>query len=195
MSKFVKDLITKDLRNRLEGVEDALLVDVIGLENNKNVLLRQRLRQKNIHLLVVKNSLARRATEGTRLAPAFETAEGTMALVWGGEDIIALAKEVVKIAQDKEFEKFVPKGGVMDGQPLAADEVKAVSKWPTRQEQLGILLGQMLSPGATLAAQLTSVGGALASQIKQHAENLEKSGGGESASAAEPAAPGTEPSS
>ena len=66
MSKFVKDLITKDLRNRLDGVDDALLVDVIGLKNDKNVALRQRLRKKNIQLLVVKNSLARRATEGTR---------------------------------------------------------------------------------------------------------------------------------
>ena len=43
MSKFVKDAITKDLRGRLEGVEDALLVDVIGLKNDKNVALRQRL--------------------------------------------------------------------------------------------------------------------------------------------------------
>ena len=102
---------------RLEGVDDAPSVDVIGLENNKNVALRQRLRQKNIHLLVVKNSLARRATEGTRLARAFDNAQGTMALIWGGEDIISLAKEVVKIAGDKQFEKFIPKGGVMDGQP------------------------------------------------------------------------------
>jgi large subunit ribosomal protein L10 len=145
---------------------------------------------------VVKNSLARRATEGTRLASAFENAQGTLALIWGGEDIIALAKEVIKIAEDKEFEKFQPKGGVIDGQPLKADEVKAVSKWPTRQEQLSILVGQMLGPGATLAAQLTSLGGALASQIKQHAENLEKSGGEpapatETASAAE-AAPAAE---
>src|SRR5919106_4988063 len=124
MSKFVKDLITKDLRNRLQGVEDALLVDVIALENNKNVALRQRLRKKNIHLLVVKNSLARRATEGTRLAPAFDSAEGTMALIWGGEDIISLAKEVISIAENKEFQPFAPKGGVMDGQPLAAEQVK-----------------------------------------------------------------------
>src|SRR3990172_8160576 len=170
MSKYVKDLITTDLRNRLNGVDDALLVDVIGLENNKNVALRQRLRKKNIHLLVVKNSLARRATEGTRLAPAFETAEGTMALVWGGEDIIALAKEVVKISQIKEFQPFAPKGGVMDGQPLAAEQVKAVSKWPTRQEQLSILVGQILSPGAALSSQLLGCGAKLASQIKKKGE-------------------------
>ena len=186
MSKYVKDLITKDLRNRLKGVDDALLVDVIGMKNETTVQLRQRLRQKNIRLMVVKNSLARRATEGTRLAPAFETGEGTLAIVWGGEDIIALAKEVVKIAQLKDFEPFKPKGGAMDGQPLTADEVKAVSKWPTRQEQLGILVGQLLAPGAMLSAQLTSMGGALVSQIKQHAENLEKSAGGENIPAAEP---------
>jgi large subunit ribosomal protein L10 len=173
MSKLVKDLITKDLRNRLEGVDDALLVDVIGLTNEKNVALRQRLRQKNIRLLVVKNSLAARATEGTRLAPAFENATGTMALVWGGEDIISLAKEVVRIAEDKKFEPFSAKGGVMDGQRLAADQVKAVSKWPSRMEQLSILSGQILSPGAKLSSQLLGAGAKLASQIKKKSEQGE----------------------
>ena len=176
MSKYVKELITKDLRNRLEGVDDALVVDVIGLQNDKNVALRKRLREKNIHLLVVKNSLAARATEGTKLAPAFQNATGTMALIWGGEDIISLAKEVVNIAEDKNFEKFVAKGGVMDGQPLAADQVKAVSKWPSRKEQLSILSGQILSVGASLSSQLLSCGSKLASQIKKKSEE-----GGESA--------------
>jgi large subunit ribosomal protein L10 len=175
MSKFVKDLITKDLRNRLDGVDDALLVDVIGLENNKNVALRQRLRKKNIQLLVVKNSLARRATEGTRLASAFESTGGTLALIWGGEDIIALAKEVIKISEEKEYEKFTPKGGVMDGQALAAEQVKLVSKWPSRQEQLSILSGQILSPGAKLSSQLLGMGAKLASQIKKKSEAAEGS--------------------
>jgi large subunit ribosomal protein L10 len=176
MSKLVKDMITKDLRNRLEGVEDALLVDVIGLENNKNVALRQRLRQKNIHLLVVKNSLARRATEGTRLAPAFETAEGTLAVVWGGEDIIALAKEIVKIAQHKDFEKFKPKGGVMDGQALGAEQVQAVSKWPSRPELLSLVAGQITGVASQLASQLTGPAQQLASQIEKLIEMKEKEG-------------------
>jgi large subunit ribosomal protein L10 len=177
MSKFVKDLITKDLRNRLEGVDDALLVDVIGLKNDKNVALRQRLRKKNIQLLVVKNSLARRATEGTRLAPAFESAQGTMALIWGGEDIISLAKEVTQITEDKEYELVKPKGGVMDGQPLAAEQIKAISKWPSRKEQLSILSGQILNVGSMLSSQLLSAGSKLASQIKKKSE--EDGGGSE----------------
>jgi len=170
MSKYVKELMTKDLRKRLNGVEDALLVDVIGMKNENSVKLRQRLRQKNIRLMVVKNSLARRATEGTRLAAAFETGEGTLAIVWGGEDIIALAKEVVKIAGLKDFEPFKPKGGAMDGQPLTAEQVTAVSKWPSRQEQLSILSGQILNPGAQLSSQLLGAGAKLASQIKKMSE-------------------------
>ncbi len=173
MSKFVKDLITKDLRNRLEGVEDALLVDVIGLKNDKNVALRQRLRKKNIHLLVVKNSLARRATEGTRLERAFENAEGTMALVWGGEDIISLAKEVIQISEDKEYEPVKPKGGVMDGQPLAADQVKAVSKWPSRPELLSLVAGQITGVASEFASQLTGPAQQLVSQIEKLIEMKE----------------------
>lgn len=170
MSKFVKDLLTDQLKRELDGVQDLILVNVVGLTANRTSALRKTLRQKNIKLMVIKNSLARRATEGTQLAPAFEGSEGTLAMVWGASDIVALAKEVVKLSDDKDFAPFLPRGGVMDGARLQAEEVQAVSKWPSREEQLSLLLGQILSPGANLASQLTSVGGALASQIKQHGE-------------------------
>ena len=170
MSKFVKQLMTDDLKQRWEGVDDALLVDVIGLEANETVELRKRLREQGISLMVVKNSLARRAAEGSALAPAFEGASGTTAVVWGAEDVVSLAKEVMAIADDKAFEKFATKGGVMDGAKLSAEEVEAVSKWPSRTEQLSMLVGQILGPGATLSAQLLGPGGALASQVKQKGE-------------------------
>ena len=59
----------------------------------------------------------------------------------------------------------------MDGEALTASQVASISKWPNRQQQLSILVGQILGPGATLSAQLTAPGGALASQIKQKAED------------------------
>ena len=170
MSKYLKGLIADELKSRFDGVSDALLVDVIGMEANANVELRKSLRQKNIHLLVVKNSLARRATEGTALAPAFEGAAGTIAVVWGGEDVVSLAKEVTRLAGNKKYEPFAPKGGVMDGAPLSADDVKAVSKWPSRAEQLSLLVGQILSPGAKLASQILGPGAKLASQVKKKSE-------------------------
>lgn len=173
MSKFVKDLISKEFSDRLEGVDDALLVNVIGMNANKTVVLRKQLREKNINLLVVKNSLARRATEGTPLAPAFEGAEGTLALVWGGEDIISLAKEVTALDKSDDFANFEARGGVMEGEGLTAERVKEISKWPNREEQLSILLGQILAPGAQLQAQLNAPGGALQSQLEQIEDKAE----------------------
>jgi large subunit ribosomal protein L10 len=173
MSKYLKQLISDDLKQRLDGVSDLLVVDIAGLEANKNVELRKKLREKNIQLLVVKNSLARRATEGTALAPAFEGVEGSAAVVWGAEDIVSLAKEITKFIDDKAFEKFAPKGGVMGGSKLAADDVKKISKWPSRAEQLSILVGQILSPGATISAQLLGPGAKLGSQIKKKSEGEE----------------------
>jgi ribosomal protein L10 len=170
MSKFVKDLLSKDIAHRLEGVGEALLVNVVGLDAGKTYVLRKQLRQKNIHLLVVKNSLAKRATEGTPLAAAFESAEGTLAMVWGGEDIVGLAKEIAALEGSPDFPAFQARGGVMDGEHLTAERVKEVSRWPSRQEQISILVGQILSPGARLASQLLGPGRALASQVAEKSE-------------------------
>ncbi len=173
MSKYLKNLITDDIKKRLDGVSDLLLVDIAGLEANKNVELRKTFREKNIHLFLVKNSLARRATEGTSLAPAFEGIEGSAAVVWGGEDVVSLAKEIIRLAKEKGYEKLIPKGGVMDGSKLSGEDVAKVSKWPSRAEQLSILVGQILSPGATLSAQLLGPGSKLAGQIKKKGEGEE----------------------
>jgi ribosomal protein L10 len=173
MSKFVKDLITTELKGRFEGVNDLFLVNLVGLDAIKTQTLRKKLREKNIHLMMVKNSLARRATEGTALAPAFEGAAGMLAVVYGASDVVALAKEVTKLTEDKTMAPFSTTGGVMGGAKLTAEEVKGVSKWPSREEQLSILVGQILSPGSKLASQLNSVGGALVSQIKQKGEEAE----------------------
>jgi ribosomal protein L10 len=167
MSKLLKSKIADDYRKRLEGVSDALLVNVIGLDSGNTFNLRKELRTKNIQLLVVKGSLARRATEGTGLATAFEGGEGSLAVVWGGEDFVSLAKEVVEIQKKPEFERCQARGGVMDGERLTAEKVKEISKWPNRVGQISILLGQILSPGSQLLSQLGSPGGALASQIEK----------------------------
>lgn len=173
MSKFVKNLLTDHLKQRLDGVQDLLLLNVSGLDAIRAYKLRKDLRGKNIQLLMVKNSLARRATEGTVLAPAFEGLSGSVAVLFGGDDIISLAKEVARLVKEKEFAKLEARGGVMDGARLSPEQITEVSKWPNRAEQLSLLLGQILSPGAVLASQLTAASGALASQIKQKGEEKE----------------------
>jgi large subunit ribosomal protein L10 len=180
MSKYVKNLITEHLRGRLHGVNDALLVSVVGLDSNANNRLRTELQTKSINLMVVKNSLAARATAGTPLSAMFEGLSGTAAICWGGEDVVSLAKEITRLAEDEQYAPFEARGGVMDGQRLSSAQVTEVSGWPSRREQLGILLGQILSPGANLASQLMTPAAALASQIRQLAEPETPSGEGDS---------------
>jgi len=174
MSKYVKNLITEHLRDRLKNINDALLVNMVGLTANVNNRLRGELAGKNVNVIVVKNSLAARATAGTPLAPMFEGLAGTSAICWGSEDIVSLAKEITRLIKDEKNKPFLARGGVMDGERLSADQVAQVAKWPSRSEQLSMLLGQILSPGANLVSQLQSVGGALASQIEQKGEGAEE---------------------
>ncbi len=187
MSKYVKNLITEDLRTRLAGVEDALLVNLVGLNANANNRLRTALEEKNIQVVVVKNSLAARAAEGGPLAPMFEGVTGSAAVCWAPqEDIVALAKEVTRLAKMKEYEAFEARGGVMGGERLSAAQVDEVSRWPSREEQLSLLVGQILGPGARLASQILGPGGTLAGQVASRAEEEEAEA--PAASESEPAA-------
>lgn len=174
MSKFVKQLVTRDIAKQLANVQDAVLVTTTGMDANTTNRLRGELERKDIHLLVVKNSLGRRATEGSALAPLFEGASGQVAVCWGASDFVALAKEVIRLDKDTtEFGKFKAAGGVLDGERLDAEKLAAVSKWPSREEQISILVGQILSPGANLVGALLGPGAALASQIKKKGEENE----------------------
>jgi large subunit ribosomal protein L10 len=173
MSKQIKNLIAEEVKKRLQGVNDALLVNIIGVDSANTFNLRRELRSKNISLLVVKNSLAKRATEGTPLARAFDDTEGSLAIVWGAEDFVSLTKELVALHKKPEYEKFTAKGGVMEGEKLTPEKVTDISKWPNRAGQISILLGQILAPGSKLLSQISAPGGKLLSQIKTKSEGEE----------------------
>jgi large subunit ribosomal protein L10 len=173
MSKAMKDMLVDDLKGRLVGVGDVIVVSLGKLDAQKTTLLRQTLRKKRIHLHLVKNSLARRAMSGTPLAPALERAEGMLAIAWGGEDVVDLAKELDRLQGVKDFEGFECRCGALDGARLEAADVKSVAKWPSRAEQLSILSGQISSLGSTISGQILSAGGTLAGQLKSRCEDLE----------------------
>jgi large subunit ribosomal protein L10 len=173
MSKLVKRLVERDISSRLEGVEDAIIVNCIGMKAESTYTLRKLFREKGVSMLVVKRSLAQRASKGGPLYPAFEHAEGSVAIAWGGEDFVSLAKEIVAIDKLPENGKFEIKGGVMDGEALDGEQVKAISKWPNREEQIAMVVGQILAPGANLVSQILGPGSNIAGQIKTVEENAE----------------------
>ncbi|HBT76048.1 MAG TPA: 50S ribosomal protein L10 [Planctomycetaceae bacterium] len=173
MSKFVKQLLMNGVKNRLTDVNSLMLVTLTGISAKVTHTLRGALAEKGIQVMVVKNSAAKRATEGTPLSVGFDGMAGSYALCWGATDIVALAKEVVKLSKDKAYKGFEIKGAVIDGEAYDAVTAAEVSKWPTREEQIAIIMGQIVGVGSKLSGQLIGSGGALVSQFKQLAEKEE----------------------
>jgi len=164
MSKPVKNMLIADVEQRLGETRDLLVVDSSRLDAITTNRMRLAFREKNIVALTVRNSLARKALNNLGIKELDGVLQGPSTLVWGGEDIVALSKEIAKWA--KEIDAFEIKGGTLDGQPLTADGVKDVSQWPSREELLSIIAGQLLGVAGEIASQLTAPATELAGQIK-----------------------------
>ncbi len=168
MSKMVKKLLADDLRKSLGGVRDVLVVSVNGIDGIENNSMRVALREKNIRVQVVKNSLARRLLNEIGLEPAAQFLEGPSAVAWGGPSIVELAKEMTQWAA--KVKKLAIKGGLTGGVALTKDQVTALSKLPSREELLSRVIGLALSPGRRVAGLVIAPAGRLVSQIKTKAE-------------------------
>jgi large subunit ribosomal protein L10 len=169
MSKRIKEMVIGELRNRIGDCRDMLVIDSSRMDAVSDNRFRLALREKDIHVLTVKNALARKALGDDGGTSALdEILSGPSALVWGGEDIVSLSKEISKWARDiKELEI---KGGALEGTPLSADDVEALSKSPGREELIGRIVMLALSPGAQLVGALLGPGGTLSGQLKALAE-------------------------
>jgi len=161
-----------EIRDRIDGPRDLLVIDSSRLDAVATNQFRLALREKQISALTVRNTLARRALTEVGLQDALDPLlQGPSTLVWGGEDIVALSKEIAKWA--KELEPLEIRGGVVEGSSLTASDVDALSKSPSREELIGQIVGLALSPGANLAGAILGPGGELAGQIETIADQDE----------------------
>lgn len=174
MSKPVKNLITESYRRRFGALDGAVLIDIRGIKSNKANDLRAGLAAKKIKVTVVKNSLARLAIKGTALDGIGEMLQGPNAMVFGGESVVSVARALIEAT--KEMEGFVFKGAIMDGQVFAADQIKALSEYPTKDEAQAKVVTLILSPARKLVGQITSPGAKLAALVKAIQEKKEKEG-------------------
>jgi len=173
MSKTVKELLMRDYQDRLEGVENALVVSIRGVPANDNNRLRQGLEEKSIRITVVRNNLARHAFADTPLAGISPLLEGPAALAYGAETVVDVARELVSWA--KEIQNLELKGAILDGQLFEGEAgVDALSKYPTRTEAIGNAVTLVLSPGRNLMAQVAGPGGRLMGIVKAIEEKLEE---------------------
>ena len=139
MRKEEKQQIAEDLRDRFSKVAILVLTDYKGLDVKAMNDLRRRLRSEEIEYQVVKNTLLIRASEDNDIALIKDYFKGPSAIALSYDDPIAPAKVLSQFA--KENNKLEIKAGVMNGQVLDANAIKALAKLPSRE----VLLGQLLS--------------------------------------------------
>ena len=146
-----------------------LVVDVSTVDGITCNEMRLAWAEKGIHALTVKNTLARKALERKGVAGLDGVLDGPSTLVYGGEDIVALSKEITKWA--KEIDQLSIKGGHRRGPvPWTRPASKPSPRAPAVRELLATIVAQILSPGANLSAALLGPAKLIASQVKQIAD-------------------------
>jgi large subunit ribosomal protein L10 len=145
-----KQAIVEQLSEKLLGANAFYLTDFTGLNVKSITDLRRRLRQAGIEYLVVKNTLAERALEGSDLPDIAEFFRGPTALVIGREDPVTPAKVLADFAKEHDNKPTV-KAGVVERKAITAEQVDALAKLPPREVLLAQLAGVLEAPMAQLA--------------------------------------------
>jgi len=182
MSKKIKNLIEKELGSEFADVEGVAVINPRGMTGNKNNELRRKLHGKGLKMLVVKNTLARRASETTKIKGFDKLLDGPSAVIFGTGAVPEIARLLMD--EKKADDKLELRGVFFDGEAYAGEEgVKTVSSFPTREEAIAGIVGALLGAGGGLVAALQGPGGALGGILSAIEEKAEK-GGEEAAPAA-----------
>jgi len=187
MSKKIKGLVEKELNKRLSTTEGVGVINPRGVDGIKNNGIRRRLRAQGLRMVVVKNTLARRATADSKIKGFESLLDGPSALIYGKTTVSAMAR--LMLDEQKKDEKLEIRGLFFDGELYSGKAgIEQASKLPTREEAIANILSAILGPGRKLAAALKGPGGTLGAVLKSIEEKAEKAGGTEAPVEAAPVA-------
>jgi large subunit ribosomal protein L10 len=179
MNRTEKREAVEALSKDLGQSTNAILFAFAGLKVPEVTELRRQVRGTQSKYLVVKNTLALRATKGTALEPLAEHFVGATAVAFNRSSPVALAKVLTTFA--KANPNLVFKAAVIEGQAVPASEIKAIAELPSREELVSRLLFLMQSPMRRLVSVLNGPIRNLAGVVSQIADQKSKSGPAEAA--------------
>ena len=149
-----KKEVVAEVSARLAKAQAVVLAEYRGLPVEDITVLRSQARASGVYLRVLKNTLARRAVQGTPFEKLADQMVGPLA--YGiSEDPVSAAK--VLSAYAKGNDKLVIKGGAMPNQVMTAKEIGQLATMPSREELLAKLLGTMQAPVAKFVQTLNEV--------------------------------------
>ena len=167
-----KQQIVGELKELLAEAELALVLDYQGLSIKEMSDLRTRLQSSNAVCKVTKNTLMRRAIDGSTVWSKLETLlTGTNAFVLIKGDVGGGVKAVN--AFQKDTKKSETKGGLFEGKLLSQEEIKAIGDLPTKEVLMAQIAGAINAVTTKVAVGINEVPSGLARALNQHAEKGE----------------------
>ena len=150
-----KQAIVAEVAEVASGAFSAVAAEYRGLTVGELTELRVNARNQGVYLRVVKNTLAKRAVEGTEFECIADGLTGPLILAFSQEDPGAAARVLKDFS--KENDEFDVKALAVGGNLLAADQIDILAKLPTYDQAIATLMSVMLAPVTKLARTVNEV--------------------------------------
>ncbi len=139
-----KQIIIDEIKGKLENAQAAVVVDYQGITVSEADAMRKKLREANVDYTVYKNTLVKRAIEGTVYAGLADVLDGPSALAISAEDATAPARVLNEVIKD--FKKMEFKAGVVEGTLFDKNGIQAIADIPGRDVLVAKFMGSIQSP-------------------------------------------------
>ena len=196
MNRDQKAVAIEEIATQIDESNAIFAVDYRGISVPQVAELREKLRDADATFKVVKNSLTERAADQAGAGTLKDYLAGPTALTFVRGDAATAAKAIADYAKATQLLPF--KGGVMDGSTLDVEQLRSLSRLPSREVLYGQLVGVVAAPVGGLVRSLAALVGGLASalgQVQQKKESGELPAGEPPAAAAATPAPEDAPAS
>jgi large subunit ribosomal protein L10 len=171
MNREQKAAAIAEIATNIEESQAIFAVDYMGISVPQAAELRAKLREADASFRIVKNSLTERAADQTGAEHLKPLLQGPTALTFVRGDAALAAKAIADYARVTQLLPF--KGGLMDGAVVDAEQIRAISRLPSREALYGQLVGVVASPVSGLVRTLGALVGGLAVALGQVREKKE----------------------
>src|SRR5437762_9334457 len=153
-SKGKKKEELENLKKDLAEAKNLFVAQFQGMTVAQDTDLRQKIRQSNSKYRVVKNTLARKASEGTPSEGVAKSFDGSTAIAYNANDPVSLAKALTAYAKTNPL--FVFKAGMVEGRVINLADITSIAAMPSKEELIAKLLFLVNSPAQRLAVVLNA---------------------------------------
>lgn len=174
LTRNQKEELLDQYSSGLAAAPHAFLLAFEGLTVPQATDLRDRVREQGGSYTVVKNRLALRAIGGTPMEVLGQHFQGATAVAFSNDDPVALAKALTDFAKDVPRLEF--KAGLVDGQEVAGDDIKAIASLPSRDELIAKLVFLLQSPITRFVRSLGAIPQQFVSVLEQVRQKKEQEG-------------------